>query len=87
MEDHLVSEETQAKLQAMKMMVRWLLGMRNNENNVAVSTLRLLSTMLTHDGDLMEKGQIWWEIFLITIFLSTVKLINFVNLGPGGSVK
>ena len=60
MEDHLVSEETQAKLQAMKMMVRWLLGMRNNENNVAVSTLRLLSTMLTHDGDLMEKGQIWW---------------------------
>ena len=63
MEDHLVSEETQAKLQAMKMMVRWLLGMRNNENNVAVSTLRLLSTMLTHDGDLMEKGQIWWVIF------------------------
>ena len=64
MEDHLVSEETQAKLHAMKMMVRWLLGMRNNENNVAVSTLRLLSTMLTHDGDLMEKGQIWWVIFL-----------------------
>ena len=59
MEDHLVSEETQAKLQAMKLMVRWLLGMKNNESNVAVSTLRLLSTMLTHDGDLMEKDQIW----------------------------
>ncbi len=57
-EDHQVSEETQAKLQAMKTMVRWLMGMRNNENNVALSTLRLLSTMLTHDGDLMEKGRV-----------------------------
>ncbi len=54
-----MSEETQAKVQAMKMMVRWLLGMKNNDNNVALSTLRLLSTMLTHDGDLMEKDKIW----------------------------
>ncbi len=57
-EDHLVSAETQAKVQALKMMVRWLLGIKSNDNNVATSTLRLLSTMLTHDGDLMEKGKI-----------------------------
>ncbi|KAK2159284.1 hypothetical protein LSH36_155g04017 [Paralvinella palmiformis] len=57
-DDHLVSEETQAKIQALKMVIRWLLGVKSNLNNSASSTLRLLYTLLLHDGDLMERGKI-----------------------------
>ncbi|KAL3879117.1 hypothetical protein ACJMK2_031429 [Sinanodonta woodiana] len=56
--DHQVSEETQAKIQAMKMLVRWLLGLKSNVNNSGISTLRLLYTVIIHEGDLMEKGKI-----------------------------
>ncbi|XP_076468516.1 sister chromatid cohesion protein PDS5 homolog A-like isoform X1 [Babylonia areolata] len=52
--DHLVTEETQAKVQAMKLLVRWLLGLKSNANNSATSTLRLLYTVIIHEGDLME---------------------------------
>lgn len=56
--DHLVTEETQAKIQAMKLLVRWLLGMKVNTNNSVTSTLRLLYTVIIHEGDLMEHGKI-----------------------------
>uniref|UniRef100_A0A0L8I015 Sister chromatid cohesion protein PDS5 homolog B n=1 Tax=Octopus bimaculoides TaxID=37653 RepID=A0A0L8I015_OCTBM len=56
--DHAISEETQAKVLAMKMLVRWLLGLRNNAGNSATSTLRLLYTVIIHEGDLMERGKI-----------------------------
>ncbi|XP_025084821.1 sister chromatid cohesion protein PDS5 homolog A-like [Pomacea canaliculata] len=56
--DHLVTEETQAKVQAMKLLVRWLLGLKNNTNNSGTSTLRLLYTVIIHEGDLMEQGRI-----------------------------
>ncbi|KAL5012757.1 hypothetical protein ScPMuIL_011308 [Solemya velum] len=56
--DHLVMEETHAKIQAMKLLVRWLLGLKTTANNSAMSTLRLLYTVIIHEGDLMEKGQI-----------------------------
>ncbi|XP_012945070.1 sister chromatid cohesion protein PDS5 homolog A-B isoform X1 [Aplysia californica] len=54
--DHQVSEETQAKIQAMKLLVRWLLGLKSNTSNSGTSTLRLLYTVIIHDGDLMENG-------------------------------
>lgn len=47
-----------AKLQAMKMLVRWLEGLQSNANNSGTSTLRLLYTVIIHEGDLMEKGMI-----------------------------
>ncbi|KAI0216629.1 hypothetical protein LSAT2_031380 [Lamellibrachia satsuma] len=56
--DHLVSEETQAKLQGLKLMVRWLIGLKSNSGNSGTSTLRLLNTLILHDGDLMERGAI-----------------------------
>ncbi|CAH1778266.1 unnamed protein product [Owenia fusiformis] len=56
--EHRVSDETQAKVQSMKMMVRWLLGLRSNATNCGSSTLRLLFTCIKNDGDLMEKGLI-----------------------------
>lgn len=56
--EHLVSEETQAKIQGLKMMVRWLLGIRNNANNRASPTMRLLYSMILCEGDLMERGHI-----------------------------
>ncbi|GFO14487.1 sister chromatid cohesion protein pds5 homolog b [Plakobranchus ocellatus] len=54
--DHQVSEETQAKVQAMKLLVRWLLGLKSNTGNSGTSTLRLLYVVIIHDGDLMENG-------------------------------
>ncbi|KAK3738251.1 hypothetical protein RRG08_039662 [Elysia crispata] len=54
--DHLVSEETQAKVQAMKLLVRWLLGLKSNTSNSGTSTLRLLYVVIIHEGDLMENG-------------------------------
>ncbi|KAH3839436.1 hypothetical protein DPMN_112867, partial [Dreissena polymorpha] len=56
--DHHVTEETNAKLQAMKLLMRWLLGLKSNINNCCTSTLRLLYTVIVHEGDLMEKGLI-----------------------------
>lgn len=41
----------------MKMIVRWLLGLKNASQS-AVSTLRLLTTVILHRGDLMEKGHV-----------------------------
>ncbi|XP_064481267.1 sister chromatid cohesion protein PDS5 homolog B-like [Ornithodoros turicata] len=59
-------EETKVKMEGMKMMVRWLLGMKGtctgkaNELafSSATSTLRLLVTVLTHNGDLMERDHV-----------------------------
>ncbi|KAK7097021.1 sister chromatid cohesion protein PDS5 homolog A-like [Littorina saxatilis] len=56
--DHLVTEETQAKVQAMKLLVRWLLGVKSSSTNSASSTLRLLYTVIIHEGDLMEHHKI-----------------------------
>ncbi|XP_077518233.1 cohesin associated factor B pds5 isoform X4 [Amblyomma americanum] len=47
-------EETKVKIEGMKMMVRWLLGLRTASAS-AGSTLRLLVTVISHGGDLMEK--------------------------------
>ena len=43
---------------ALKLMVRWLLGIKSNDANSGTSTLRLLYTIIVHEGDLMEKGLI-----------------------------
>uniref|UniRef100_A0A8D0H5J6 PDS5 cohesin associated factor B n=1 Tax=Sphenodon punctatus TaxID=8508 RepID=A0A8D0H5J6_SPHPU len=56
--DEEVSPETLVKMQAIKMMVRWLLGMKNNHSKSGTSTLRLLTTILHSDGDLTEQGKI-----------------------------
>ncbi|XP_055492825.1 sister chromatid cohesion protein PDS5 homolog B isoform X1 [Leucoraja erinacea] len=56
--DDEVGPETLTKIQAMKMMVRWLMGMRTNANKSGTSTLRLLTAILNSDGDLTEQGKI-----------------------------
>ncbi|XP_040191019.1 sister chromatid cohesion protein PDS5 homolog A isoform X2 [Rana temporaria] len=56
--DEEVSPEVLAKVQAIKLLVRWLLGMKNNLSKSANSTLRLLSAMLVSEGDLTEHKRI-----------------------------
>uniref|UniRef100_A0A4W3K619 PDS5 cohesin associated factor B n=1 Tax=Callorhinchus milii TaxID=7868 RepID=A0A4W3K619_CALMI len=56
--DDEIYPETLTKIQAIKMMVRWLLGMKNNVNKSGSSTLRLLTAILHSDGDLTEQGKI-----------------------------
>lgn len=54
-------EETKVKMEGMKMMVRWLLGMKGASalaTSSATSTLRLLVTVLSHNGDLMEREHV-----------------------------
>ncbi|KAG8200522.1 hypothetical protein JTE90_000597 [Oedothorax gibbosus] len=53
----LLPEETKVKVEGMKMIVRWLLGLKTAAQS-AVSTLRLLTTVILHRGDLMEKGHV-----------------------------
>uniref|UniRef100_A0A673GV52 Sister chromatid cohesion protein PDS5 homolog A-like n=1 Tax=Sinocyclocheilus rhinocerous TaxID=307959 RepID=A0A673GV52_9TELE len=56
--DDEVSPEVLAKVHAIKLLVRWLLGMKNNQSKSANSTLRLLSAMLVSEGDLTEQKKI-----------------------------
>ncbi|KAM7310469.1 sister chromatid cohesion protein PDS5 homolog B [Ixodes scapularis] len=50
-------EETKVKVEGMKLMVRWLVGLKTASSS-ASSTLRLLVTVITHRGDLMEKEHV-----------------------------
>uniref|UniRef100_A0A671NV46 Sister chromatid cohesion protein PDS5 homolog B-like n=1 Tax=Sinocyclocheilus anshuiensis TaxID=1608454 RepID=A0A671NV46_9TELE len=56
--DDEVSPETLAKIQGLKLMVRWLLGVKNNQSKSGNSTLRMLTAILSSDGDLTEQGKI-----------------------------
>eukprot|EP00057_Strongylocentrotus_purpuratus_P033215 XP_790621.2 PREDICTED: sister chromatid cohesion protein PDS5 homolog A [Strongylocentrotus purpuratus] len=53
--DNMVTEETQAKIRCIKLLVHWLEGLKSNQNGSATSTIRLLTTMIKNEGDLMEK--------------------------------
>ncbi|KAK1169511.1 hypothetical protein AOXY_G8309 [Acipenser oxyrinchus oxyrinchus] len=55
--DDEVSSETLVKIQGIKLMVRWLLGMKNNLSKSGNSTLRMLTAILNSDGDLTEQGK------------------------------
>lgn len=55
--DDEVSPETLAKIQGIKLMVRWLLGVKNNQSKSGNSTLRMLTAILSSDGDLTEQGK------------------------------
>uniref|UniRef100_A0A3Q2Q5S3 PDS5 cohesin associated factor B n=1 Tax=Fundulus heteroclitus TaxID=8078 RepID=A0A3Q2Q5S3_FUNHE len=55
--DDEVSPETMAKIQGIKLMVRWLLGVKNNQSKSGNSTLRMLTAILHSDGDLTEQGR------------------------------
>ncbi|MEE6472492.1 hypothetical protein FKM82_009624 [Ascaphus truei] len=56
--DEDVPLEILVKIQAIKMMVRWLIGMKNNHSKSGTSTLRLLTAILHTDGDLTEHGKL-----------------------------
>lgn len=56
--DPLPSPVSPGQVQAIKLLVRWLLGMKNNQSKSANSTLRLLSAMLVSEGDLTEQKKI-----------------------------
>ena len=45
-----VSDETQTKLQTIKLLVAWLLGAVSRHTESAKPIFRLLSTMLNNDG-------------------------------------
>lgn len=45
------------QIQGIKLMVRWLLGVKNNQSKSGNSTLRMLTAILHSDGDLTEQGK------------------------------
>ena len=48
--------ETQSKVEGIKMMARWLLGLKTDEV-AAQKTFRMLNAVIENGGDLMEKGK------------------------------
>ena len=48
--------ETQIKVEGIKMMARWLLGLKTNESS-AKKTLKLLNAIIENGGDLLEEGR------------------------------
>ncbi|KAL4647766.1 hypothetical protein GN956_G8141 [Arapaima gigas] len=52
-----VSAETLAKIQGIKLMVKWLLGVKNNQSKSARSTLKMLMAVLSSNGDLTKQGK------------------------------
>uniref|UniRef100_A0A3Q2NNN2 PDS5 cohesin associated factor B n=1 Tax=Fundulus heteroclitus TaxID=8078 RepID=A0A3Q2NNN2_FUNHE len=48
---------TSIQIQGIKLMVRWLLGVKNNQSKSGNSTLRMLTAILHSDGDLTEQGR------------------------------
>ena len=53
-------------------MMRWLLGIKSNEHSSGTSTLRLLYTIIVHEGDLMERGLIKYVIICSVIVVSII---------------
>jgi hypothetical protein len=60
------------------MMVRWLLGMKNNHSKSGTSTLRLLTTILHSDGDLTEQGKIRYVI-TVSRYLDCIVFNSWYN--------
>lgn len=56
LEEDELSEETKVKLEGIKMMARWLLGLKNDVIS-AQKTFRMLNAFILHKGDLLETGK------------------------------
>ena len=56
-EEDQLPEETRCKIEAMKMMARWLLGLKNDTMS-AQKTFRMLTAFIQHRGDLFDSGRI-----------------------------
>lgn len=56
-EEDQLAEETRCKIEAMKMMARWLIGLKNDVMS-AQKTFRMLTAFIQHRGDLFDGGRI-----------------------------
>ena len=54
-EDDILSEETLVKIEGLKMMARWLLGLKEDIIS-AQKTFRMLNAFILHKGDLLESN-------------------------------
>uniref|UniRef100_A0A2P2I100 Androgen-induced proliferation inhibitor n=1 Tax=Hirondellea gigas TaxID=1518452 RepID=A0A2P2I100_9CRUS len=54
-EEECLSEETLVKIEGLKMMARWLLGLKDDIIS-AQKTFRMLNAFILHKGDLLESG-------------------------------
>lgn len=52
-----LSEETLVKMEGLKMMARWLLGLKDDIIS-AQKTFRMLNAFILHKGDLLQSGTI-----------------------------
>ncbi len=68
-------------------MVRWLLGVKNNQSKSGNSTLRMLTAILSSDGDSDGAGQDWVSDIcsvsnplLATVLSGVIKTADWENL-------
>lgn len=77
-------DETKVKIEGMKLMVRWLVGLKDSVQ-AAVSTLKLLGTVIMHKGDLMERQHAapmetsWLRFTAATCMLKLCQEKNYVD--------
>lgn len=55
-EDRDVTQETQAKIKGIHLLVKWLRGQDKNHKTYVQPVLRILDSMLAHKGDLQQQG-------------------------------
>ncbi|KAL9973177.1 hypothetical protein ACROYT_G019595 [Oculina patagonica] len=55
-EDRDVTQETQAKIKGIRLLVKWLRGREANHKPSAQPVLKLLDSVLAHKGDLQQQG-------------------------------
>ncbi|XP_042234585.1 sister chromatid cohesion protein PDS5 homolog B-B-like isoform X3 [Homarus americanus] len=55
-EEELLTEESSVKMEGIKMMARWLLGLKSDVIS-AQKTFRMLNAFILHKGDLLETGK------------------------------
>ena len=67
--------ETRCKLEAMKMIGRWLVGLKDDTIS-AQKTFRMLNAHITSKGDLHESGKLRYLIILVYFILILSMLLQ-----------
>lgn len=77
-----VSDDTLVKIEGIKLLTHWLLGLQSDEKERAKPVFRLFETLLSHDGDLSGNGKISTQSrsrLRLAASLAMLKLVQNVN--------
>ena len=70
--DDQVSYEIQVKVQGVRLLVNWLTGLKSEWDHYGSPVLRLLDTVLAHDGDLQGEDNVRCVCVCVYVCMSSV---------------